>query len=95
MTSYIALLRKQPRSDYGVDFPDFPGCVTAGRTLEEARRMADRGTGVSRGRHARGWRCRSRHHRPIDAIMADRHNRDAIAFLVDLPESRSVRYEST
>jgi len=40
MTSYIALLRKQPRSDYGVDFPDFPGCITAGRSLEEARRMA-------------------------------------------------------
>jgi predicted RNase H-like HicB family nuclease len=23
-----------------VSFPDFPGCITAGRTLEEARRMA-------------------------------------------------------
>ena len=40
MTAYIALLRKDQRSDYGVDFPDFPGCVTAGRTLDEARRMA-------------------------------------------------------
>ena len=40
MTAYIALLRKQPRSDFGVDFPDFPGCITAGRTLDEARRMA-------------------------------------------------------
>src|ERR1700722_18711796 len=27
-------------SDHGVSFPDFPGCVTAGRTLEEARGMA-------------------------------------------------------
>lgn len=40
MTAYIALLRKDPGSDYGVDFPDFPGCVTAGKTLEDARRMA-------------------------------------------------------
>ena len=40
MASYVALIRKDPASDYGVDFPDFPGCVTAGRTLEEARRMA-------------------------------------------------------
>ena len=40
MTAYIALLRKQPDSDFGVDFPDFPGCVTAGETLEEARVMA-------------------------------------------------------
>jgi predicted RNase H-like HicB family nuclease len=40
MTTYIALLRKDEDSDYGVDFPDFPGCPTAGRTLEETRRMA-------------------------------------------------------
>jgi len=41
MAAYIALLRKDPRSDYGVEFPDFPGCVTAGRTLEEARANAE------------------------------------------------------
>jgi predicted RNase H-like HicB family nuclease len=40
MSSYIALLRKDPTSDYGVEFPDFPGCVTAGTDLEDARRMA-------------------------------------------------------
>jgi predicted RNase H-like HicB family nuclease len=37
---YIAYLHKDRTSDFGVSFPDFPGCVTAGRTLEEARRMA-------------------------------------------------------
>jgi predicted RNase H-like HicB family nuclease len=37
---YIAYLHKERASDFGVSFPDFPGCVTAGRTLEEARRMA-------------------------------------------------------
>jgi predicted RNase H-like HicB family nuclease len=37
---YIAYLHKDKKSDYGVSFPDFPGCITAGRTLEEARRMA-------------------------------------------------------
>jgi predicted RNase H-like HicB family nuclease len=37
---YIAYLHKEKDSDYGVSFPDFPGCITAGRTLEEARRMA-------------------------------------------------------
>ena len=41
MSTYIALIRKDPDSDYGVDFPDFPGCVTAGSTLDEARSMAD------------------------------------------------------
>jgi predicted RNase H-like HicB family nuclease len=37
---YIAYLHKDGKSDYGVSFPDFPGAVTAGRTLEEARRLA-------------------------------------------------------
>jgi predicted RNase H-like HicB family nuclease len=37
---YIAHLHKDRKSDFGVSFPDFPGCVAAGRTLEEARRMA-------------------------------------------------------
>ncbi len=40
MTEYVALLHKDDDSDYGVSFPDFPGCVTAGSTLEEARKMA-------------------------------------------------------
>ncbi len=40
MATYVALIRKEPHSDYGVDFPDFPGCVTAGRTLDEAVAMA-------------------------------------------------------
>src|SRR5258708_27002133 len=37
---YIACLHKDKNSDYGVSFPDFPGCVTAGKTLEEARKLA-------------------------------------------------------
>jgi predicted RNase H-like HicB family nuclease len=38
---YIAYLHKDRKSDYGVSFPDFPGCITAGKTLDEARRMAE------------------------------------------------------
>ena len=37
---YIGLVHKDPDSDYGVSFPDLPGCITAGSTLEEAREMA-------------------------------------------------------
>jgi predicted RNase H-like HicB family nuclease len=37
---YLALVHKEPDSDFGVSFPDFPGCVTAGSTLEEAKAMA-------------------------------------------------------
>ncbi|MDB5397250.1 MAG: hypothetical protein JWM91_4756 [Rhodospirillales bacterium] len=41
MTKYIALLRKDADSDFGVEFPDFPRCVTAGSSLEEAGRFAE------------------------------------------------------
>jgi predicted RNase H-like HicB family nuclease len=37
---YIAYLHKDRKSDYGVSFPDFPGAITAGKTLEEARHLA-------------------------------------------------------
>jgi predicted RNase H-like HicB family nuclease len=37
---YIAYLHKDKNSDFGVSFPDFPGCVTAGKTLEQARELA-------------------------------------------------------
>lgn len=92
MTAYIALLRKSARSDYGVDFPDFPGCVTAGRSLEEARRMAAEALAF----HVDGMREDGDpvpSPSPMDTIMADPHNRDALGFLVDLPAKsrRAVR----
>ncbi len=37
---YIAFVHKDPKSDYGVSFPDFPGCITAGKTLNEAHKNA-------------------------------------------------------
>ena len=36
---YIALIHKDPDSSYGVSFPDVPGVITAGDTLEEALEM--------------------------------------------------------
>lgn len=30
---YIAYLHKTRKSDYGVSLPDFPGCITTGRSL--------------------------------------------------------------
>ena len=40
MANYIALIHKESGSDFGVSFPDFPGCVTAGKTIDEAKDMA-------------------------------------------------------
>ena len=33
---YPAVIDKDADSDFGVAFPDFPGCVSAGITLDEA-----------------------------------------------------------
>jgi predicted RNase H-like HicB family nuclease len=40
MTHYIALIHKERDSCYGVSFPDIPGVITAGATVEEAMRLA-------------------------------------------------------
>lgn len=37
---YFGIVRKEAGSDYGIDFPDFPGCITAGGTLDELLRNA-------------------------------------------------------
>ena len=36
MAAYIALVHKDEGTSYGVSFPDVPGCISAGDTLEEA-----------------------------------------------------------
>jgi predicted RNase H-like HicB family nuclease len=38
--NYPVLITKERRSDYGVVVPDLPGCITAGRTIDEALDMA-------------------------------------------------------
>jgi predicted RNase H-like HicB family nuclease len=85
LVTYIGLLRKDPDSDFGVDFPDFPGCITAGSTLEEAREMAsealeahiacmlDLGQPIPAPS-------------PLGAVMADRENAEAIPFPVVIPD---------
>lgn len=47
---YIALIHKDEGSDYGVSFPDFPGCITAGDTFDDAMAMAKEALGF----HAEG-----------------------------------------
>ncbi len=37
---YIALIHKDSKSDYGVQFPDFPGCITAEKSYEKTMEMA-------------------------------------------------------
>jgi predicted RNase H-like HicB family nuclease len=41
MTHYVAYIRKDADSDFGVEFPDLPGCFSAGSTVEETLAMAE------------------------------------------------------
>jgi predicted RNase H-like HicB family nuclease len=38
--TYVAILRKTPRTNYRVDFPDFPDCTAGGVTREAAEQHA-------------------------------------------------------
>ena len=96
MPAYIALLRKDPDSDYGVEFPDFPGCVTGGKDVDEARRMAEEALALhTEGMIADGDALPDPS-RP-EAILRDPANRDAVAFLVTIPEpaTETVHVELT
>ena len=83
MPSYIALLRKEAKSDFGVNFPDFPGCITAGSTLEEARILAKEALDAHVALMLEDGDPLP-NPSSLDNIVADTDNRDALPFLVDL-----------
>ncbi|OHV84434.1 type II toxin-antitoxin system HicB family antitoxin [Rhizobium sp. LCM 4573] len=96
MTNYIGLIHKDADSDFGVSFPDFPGVVTAGSSLDEARRMAEEALAF----HVEGM-IEDGEAIPeassLESVMADTANREAVAILVTLktPASKAVRINVT
>jgi predicted RNase H-like HicB family nuclease len=96
MRPYIALIHKDADSDYGVSFPDLPGCVSAGGTLDEARLMAAEALALHlEGLVADGEAAPEPS--DLETIMADAVNRDGVAILVDPPKSsgKAVRLNIT
>lgn len=96
MRNYIALIRKDADSDYGVSFPDFPGVVTAGTDLDDARSMAEEALAL----HVDGM-VEDGEAIPepsaLEAVMADPENGDGVAILVSLPaeSKKAVRVNIT
>lgn len=96
MHHYVALIHKDAGSDYGVSFPDFPGAITAGRTLDEARGLAEEALAF----HIEGM---VEDHEAVpepsslETIMADPENRDGVAILVSVaPQAvKAVRINVT
>ena len=95
MAHYIALIHKDADSDYGVSFPDFPGCISAGVSLDEARDMAAEALTF----HIEGM-VEDGEAIPepssLEQVMADPENRDGVAILVATEiKSKSVRVNIT
>ncbi len=81
MQHYIGLIHKDQGSDYGVSFPDLPGCITAGKDLDDARAMAEEALTL----HIEGL-LEDGEAVPapssLEAIMADPDNREGVVILV-------------
>jgi predicted RNase H-like HicB family nuclease len=97
MANYLAVVHKDSNSDFGVSFPDFPGCVTAGSTLDEAKDMAHDALAL----HVKGM-LEDGETIPVPSrledIVDDPEYSDSVAILViSAPEtkSRSVRVNIT
>jgi predicted RNase H-like HicB family nuclease len=96
MRQYIGLIHKEDGSDYGVSFPDFPGVVTAGGSLDDARDMAEEALGF----HVEGLAADGEaipEPSSLEDVMADPENRDGVAILVPVKTEapKSVRVNVT
>ena len=77
MANYIAVIHKDKNSEYGVSFPDFPGCVTAGETIDEAKDMAQEALEL----HVEGM-VQDGESLPKPCSLEDAQESDAVAYFV-------------
>ncbi len=81
MPQFIAIIHKDADSDFGVSFPDLPGRVSAGTSLDEAQAMAAEALAFHlEGMAADGDMIPAPS--ALDTIMAEPHNREAVAIVV-------------
>lgn len=96
MRHYIGLIHKDADSDFGVSFPDLPGVVTAGTTLDDARDMAEGALAL----HLEGMAEDGEavpEPSSLEEIMSDPKNRSGVAILVSVKndQPRIVRVNVT
>jgi len=95
MFNYIALLRKEENSDYGVDFPDFPGCITAAGSIDEARELAIEALNAHIELMLEN-NIALPEPSSLEKIMLAKHNKEAVAFIVPITtKSKAVRFNAT
>jgi predicted RNase H-like HicB family nuclease len=81
MRNYIGLIHKEADSEFGVSFPDFPGVVTAGKSLDDVRAMAEEALAF----HVEGMVADGEavpESSSLEVVMADPDNRDGVVILV-------------
>jgi predicted RNase H-like HicB family nuclease len=86
MRNYIALIHKEADSDYGVSFPDLPGLISVGSSLDEARVMASEALAF----HLEGLAQEGQalpEPSSLEVVMSDPANRDGVAVLIAAPLS--------
>ena len=93
MLNYIAVVHKEDGTDFGVSFPDFPGCITAGQSIDDAKDLAQEALLL----HIQGiFEDGEQLPAPskLEEIMTDADYANAVAYLVvSVPDDkpRSVR----
>ena len=96
MPSYIGLIHKDTDTDFGVSFPDFPGAITAGRTLDDARTMAEEALAL----HVEGLTEDGEalpEPSTLEEVMSDPESRTGVAILVSVKteQPKAVRVNVT
>jgi predicted RNase H-like HicB family nuclease len=96
MRSYIGIIHKDAGSDFGVSFPDFPGVITAGTDLDDARAMAEGALAL----HIEGMSEDGEaipEPSTLDEVMSDPNNRTGVAILVSVKaeQPKAVRVNIT
>lgn len=96
MRAYVALISKEPNTEYWVDFPDFPGCVSAGKTMKAAVENAHEALAMHTALMAKDG-DRLPDPTPIEKITANPDNEGAVPFLVSVssPKPKALKINIT
>jgi predicted RNase H-like HicB family nuclease len=96
MRSYIGLIHRAADGDFGVTFPDFPGVISAGTTLDNARSAAQEALAL----HIAGL-AENGEAIPVPStledVMSDAGNRHGVAILmcIKTEQARAIRVNVT
>ncbi len=96
LRNYIGVVHKEPKSCYGISFPDFPGCISSGDTLDDLHNMGIEALQF----HVEGMLEDGESipdASPLDQVKKNPEHKGADAFLivpVELPE-KAVRINVT